>query len=126
MKAILVTALTAITALAAGCSSAAQPAPHRGATAPATPAGPASPAAVTPSTLTSTQACRRLLGDLIRNGGAPDIPTLRRIADRVTAPRLAADARTAVRDIDHTGVAPVALSLLRADCAEAGVQIPAP
>ncbi len=39
---------------------------------------------------------------------------------------LAIRARTAVRDIGHTGIAPVALTLLRADCAEAGVKIPAP
>jgi hypothetical protein len=77
------------------------------------------------SNLTRFQACQRLLGDLARHRGVPDIPTLRRIADHVTAPRMAADARTAVRDIDHTGVAPVALSLLRADCAQAGVRIPA-
>ena len=47
-------------------------------------------------------------------------------ADHVTAaPRMAADARTAVRDIDHTGVAPIALALLRDECARAGVRIPA-
>jgi hypothetical protein len=109
MKALLAAAATA---LAVGCGAAAQ---HT----------PASPAASVPSKLTSFQACQRLLHDLARNRGVPDIPTLRRIADHVTAPRMAADARTAVRDIDHTGVAPVALTLLRADCAQAGVRIPA-
>lgn len=58
--------------------------------------------------------------------GRPDLPTLRHIADETTAPRLAADARTAVRDIAHTGIAPVAFALLRSDCAHAGVQIPVP
>jgi hypothetical protein len=38
---------------------------------------------------------------------------------------MAADARTAVRDIDHTGVAPIAVALLRDECARAGVRIPA-
>ena len=61
-----------------------------------------------------------------QNQGVPDIPTLRRIADHVTAPRMAADARTAVRDIDHTGGAAIALGLLRDECARAGVPIPAP
>jgi hypothetical protein len=109
MKALLAAAATV---LAVGCGAAA----HN---------TPASPVASVPSKLTRFQACQGLLGDLARNRGVPDIPTLRRIADHVTAPRMAADARTAVRDIDHTGVAPVALSLLRADCAQAGVRIPA-
>jgi hypothetical protein len=39
---------------------------------------------------------------------------------------MAGDARTAVRDIDHTGGAPVAFALLRDDCAHVGVRIPAP
>lgn len=76
--------------------------------------------------LTRLEACERLLADVTRNEGIPDIPALRNIADHVTAPRLAADARTAVRDLGHTGIAPVALTLLRADCAQAGVKIPAP
>ncbi len=102
-------------ALAAGCGGA--PAP------PARP-GVAATAAVK---LTGPQACRLLRGDLARNQGVPDIPTLRRIADHVdAAPRLAADARTAVRDIGHTGVAPLAISLLRDECARAGVPIPPP
>jgi hypothetical protein len=50
---------------------------------------------------------------------------LRRIADHVTAPRMAADARTAVRDIDHTGAAVIAVALLRDECTRAGVRIPA-
>ena len=78
-----------------------------------------------PLSLTKLQACQRLRDDLARNRGVPDIPALRRIADHVTAPRMAADARTAVRDIDHTGVAPIALALLRDECARAGVRIPA-
>ena len=49
---------------------------------------------------------------------------LRRIADHVSAPRMAAYARTAVRDIDHTGVAPIPLALFRDECARAGVRIP--
>ena len=79
-----------------------------------------------PGTLTSRQACLRLQADLARNGGAPDIPALRVIADHVTAARLAADARTAVRDIEHSGVAPLALALLEDDCDRAGVTITAP
>ena len=88
---------------------------------------PASPDATAsaPLRLTRLQACQQLRDDLARNRGVPDIPALRRIADHVTAPRMAADARTAVRDIDHTGVAPIALALLRDECARAGVRIPA-
>lgn len=74
--------------------------------------------------VTGHRACEQLLADITRHRGVPDIPTLRQIADHVTAPRLAADARTAVRDIDHTGTAPFAFTLLRADCAQAGVRIP--
>jgi hypothetical protein len=90
--------------------------------------GPAAPAAATPAAakITAAQACRLLHADLTRNHGIPDIATLRRVADHVAAaPRLASDARTAVRDIDHTGVAPLALFLLRDECARAGVPIPA-
>jgi hypothetical protein len=79
-----------------------------------------------PETLTSRRACQLLRDDLSRNGGAPDIPALRKIANHVNAARLAADARTAVRDIAHTGVAPLALALLMDDCDRAGVKIPAP
>ncbi len=110
---LVIAAMTA--ALAAGCGDA--------------PAPPARPGAATTAAakLTGPQACRLLRGDLARNQGVPDIPTLRRIADHVdAAPRLAADARTAVRDIDHTGVAPLAISLLRGECARAGVPIPPP
>jgi len=111
LRALLVAAVA--TALAAGCGGVPQP--------------PARPDASTPAhvTLTSFQACRQLLADLARNHGVPDITTLRRIADHVTAPRLAADARTAVRDIDHTGAAAIALGLMRDECARAGVPIPA-
>jgi hypothetical protein len=79
-----------------------------------------------PGTLTSRQGCLRLRADLARNGGAPDIAALRVIADHVTAARLAADARTAVRDIGHTGIAPLALALLEDDCDRAGVKITPP
>lgn len=100
-------AIALVVAALAGCSSA-SPRPH-----------PARP-------LSKAQACRRLRDDLKRNRGVADVATLSRIADHVTAPRMAADARTAVRDMDHTGMAPAAVSLLRDDCARAGVQIPAP
>lgn len=113
MRALLIT--TVATALmAAGCGGAPASRAHKrlGATA--------------SGKLTGLQACERLLADVTRNHGVPDIPALRRIADHVTVPRLAADARTAVRDIGHTGRAPVALTLLRDDCAHAGVKIPAP
>lgn len=107
-------ATMAAAALAVACGGAPQPPAHQGATGPAH------------VSLTSGQACRLLLADLAPGRGLPDIPTLRRVADHVTAPRLAADARTAVRDIDHTGTAPLALSLLRDDCARAGVRLPVP
>ncbi len=113
MRALLVTAV-AMALTAAGCGGApALPAHHHHIT----------PAA--PVKLTALQACERLLADVTRNGGVPGIRALRDIADHVTAPRLAGDARTAVRDIGHTGIAPVALTLLRDDCAQAGVKIPA-
>src|SRR5216684_7476691 len=101
MRALLVAA--AATALAAGCGG------------PLASAGRTHVTASASTTLTRVQACRELRDDVTRNGGSLDIPALRRIADHVTAPRLAADARTAVRDIAHTGIAPVALTLLRAD-----------
>ena len=128
MKTLLVAvAVAVVTMLAADCGGA-----------PRAPAGPSSPrqsavrqspaipdaTASVPVTLTRRRACRELRDDLARNQGVPDIPTLRRIADHVdAAPRLAADARTAVRDIDHTGVAPIAIALLRDECARAGVRI---
>jgi hypothetical protein len=128
MRVLLVTAAAAA-ALASGCGSApqapAQPSPARQFPAPQSPAFPDATAAA-PVTLTRLQACQQLRDDLARNRGVADIPMLRRIADHVAAaPRMAADARTAVRDIDHTGVAPIAIALLRDECARAGVRIPA-
>jgi hypothetical protein len=127
MKVLLVTAATV--ALAVGCGGApqapAQQSPARQSPLQQSPARPDATASA-PFTLTRFQACQQLRDDLARNQGVPDIPALRRIADHVTAaPRMAADARTAVRDIDHTGVAPIALALLRDECARAGVRIPA-
>jgi len=115
-------------ALAVGCggdprSPAHQDSPaaaHRDSPAPA----PHDSAAPALSKLSNVDACEQLRGSLSRNQGAPDIVTLRIIADHVTAPRMAAEARSAVRDIDHTGVAPLPLALLRDDCARAGVRIP--
>ena len=115
-------------ALAVGCggdprSPAHQDSPaaaHRDSPAPA----PHNSAAPALSKLSNVDACEQLRGSLSRNQGAPDIVTLRIIADHVTAPRMAAEARSAVRDIDHTGVAPLPLALLRDDCARAGVRIP--
>lgn len=107
---LLATAVAA--ALAAGCGG--------------VPAAPARQHGTAAVTLTKLQACRELLDDVTRHRGVPDVPALRRIADHVTDPRMAGDARTAVRDIGHTGTAPIAFTLLRADCAAAGVRIPAP
>ena len=110
----------AATTLAAGCGGTPQPPPmHRVSPAPADPIP-------TPAyhTLTKVEACQQLLGSLSRNRGVPDIPTLRLIADHVTAPRMAAEARTAVRDIGHTGIATIPVALLRDDCARAGVRMP--
>jgi len=100
------------TTLAVGCSGTPQPPVHR--------PGP------TPSyhTISKVEACQHLLRSLSRNQGVPDLPTLRLIADHVTAPRMAAEARNAVRDIGHIGIAPLPVALLRDDCARAGVQIP--
>src|SRR5215475_6581617 len=111
--------------LAVGCGGDPPLPAHRGTPAPAhrdSPAAHHSPAPAL-SKLTDVEACEQLRGSLSRNQGAPDIPTLRIIADHVTEPRMAAEARTAVRDIDHTGVAPLALALLGDRCARAGVQI---
>ena len=102
-----------VATLAIGCSGTPQPPAHRASPAPAY------------RTLSTVEACQQLLGSLTRNRGVPDIPTLRLIADHVTGPRMAADARAAVRDLDHTGVAPLALALLRDDCARAGLPLPA-
>jgi hypothetical protein len=113
-------AAAAATALAAGCT--ASPG------APARQHRPAQPAAATATAvqLTRFQACQQLLAVVTHQHGRSTVPGLRRIADHVTDTRMAGDARTAVRDIDHTGAAPVALALLRDDCAHAGVKIPAP
>ena len=75
------------------------------------------------SKLSNVEACLQLRGSFSRNQGVPDILTLRVIADHVTEPRMAAEARNAVRDIDHTGVAAIPVALLRDDCARAGVRI---
>ena len=127
MKVLLVTAAGAAALLAAGCGTHPRapggPSPAR--QSPAT-QSPAFPDATTsePFTLTRLEACRELRDDLARNQGHPDIPMLRRIADHVSAPRMASYARTAVRDIDHTGAAAVPVALFRDECARAGVRIP--
>ena len=126
MKVLLVTAAAAAL-LAAGCGGApqapAQPSPARQSPVRQPPAFPDATASA-PFTLTRLEACRELRDDLARNQGLADIPMLRRIADHVSAPRMAAYARTAVRDIDHTGAAAIPLALLRDECARAGVRIP--
>jgi hypothetical protein len=122
MRVLLVTAAAAV-ALAVGCGAATQSSaqPSAARQSPARPDATAS----APVSLSRVQACQQLRDDLARNRGVPDIPMLRRIADHVTAPRMAADARAAVRDIDHTGAAAIAVALLRDECAKAGVRIPA-
>jgi hypothetical protein len=117
VKALL---LAVTTTLAVGCSGTPQPPAHHHRPAPEHRDSPA-PAL---DKITSVEACQQLLGSFARNKGVPDVLTLRVIADHVTAPRMAAEARNAVRDIDHTGIAPLPLALLRDDCARAGVQIP--
>jgi hypothetical protein len=118
---LLVAALA--TALAVGCTTApAGPAHQPGSSAPADQPSATAVAA----SISKVQACRQLRDDMARHHGRSAVPGLRQIADHVTDPRMAGDARTAVRDIDHTGVAPVALTLLRDDCRRAGVRIPAP
>ena len=125
-RVLLVTA-TAAMALAAGCGGTpqapAEPSPAGQSPATQSPARPDATASV-PVKLTRFQACQELRDDLARNQGVADIPMLRRIADHVNDPRMASYARTAVRDIDHTGVAPIAVALLRDECARAGVRIP--
>ena len=118
MRAFLATALAAAVAgvLAAGCTATPAPPPH--------PQQRVSSAASGP--LSKPQACQHLLADVTRHQGIPSIPALRRIADHVTEPRMAADARNAVKDIGHTGIAPIPLALLRDDCRRAGVRIPPP
>ena len=123
---VLLAAVTAAV-LAAGCGAdpraPAQPSPARQSPSRQAPAFPDATTSA-PFTLTRLEACRELRDDLARNQGRPDIPMLRRIADHVSAPRMAAYARTAVRDIDHTGVAPIPLALFRDECGRAGVRIP--
>jgi hypothetical protein len=124
LKALLV--VVAAT-LAVGCGGDPPPPAHRGTPVPAHQNSPAATPHDTPAPaltqLTDVEACEQLRGSLSRNQGAPDILTLRIIADHVTEPRMAAEARNAVRDIDHVGVAPIPIALLRDDCARAGVQI---
>jgi hypothetical protein len=126
MKLLLVTAAV-VTVLAAGCGGApqapAQPPPASRSPVRQSPAFPDATASA-PFSLTRREACRELRDDLARNQDVPDVPMLRRIADHVSAPRMASYARTAVRDIGHTGVAPIPLALLRDECARAGVRIP--
>jgi len=128
MKVLLVTAAAVAALLAAGCGGAprapARPSPASHSPVRQSPAFPDATASA-PFSLARREACRELRDDLARNQGVPDIPMLRRIADHVSAPRMAAYARTAVRDIDHTGVAPIPLALFRDECARAGVRIPA-
>jgi hypothetical protein len=125
MKVLLAAVAAAV--LAAGCGAdpraPAQPSPARQSPARQSPAFPDATTSA-PFTLSRLEACRELRDDLARDQGHPDIPTLRRIADHVSAPRMAAYARSAVRDIDHTGAAPVPLALFRDECARAGVRIP--
>jgi len=125
-RVLLATAAAAV-ALAVGCGGTPQ-APAEPSPAGRSPArqSPARPDATTsaPVELTRFQACQELRDDLARNQGVADIPVLRRIADHVSDPRMASYARTAVRDIDHTGGAAIALALLREACARAGVRIP--
>lgn len=127
MKMLLVTAAAAAALLAAGCGAdpraPAGPSPARQSPAQQSPALPDATTAA-PFTLTRLEACRELRDDLARHQGVLEIPMLRRIADHVSAPRMGAYARTAIRDIDHTGVAPVPLALFRDECARAGVRIP--
>ena len=120
MRMVLAAAVAA--ALAAGCTAAPAVPAHQ----PSQAHQPPTPSAAAVGPLTKVQACRLLLADLSHHHGRATVPGLRLIADHVTDPRMAGDTRTAVRDIDHTGGAAVALALLRDDCARAGVRIPAP
>jgi hypothetical protein len=127
MKLLLATAAAAAVLLAAGCGAdpwaPAQPSPAGRSPARQSPAFPDATTSA-PFTIGRLEACRELRDDLARNQGVADIPMLRRIADHVSSPRMAAYARTAVRDIDHTGAAPIPLALFRDECARAGVRIP--
>jgi hypothetical protein len=107
-------AAVAAVVLAAGCDDAIAPPSH---------AHPVT----TFSRLTRLQACQRLQADIARHPVRPDLPGLHYIADHVTGtPRLARDARDAVKDITHTGIAPIPFLLLKDDCAKAGVHITIP
>ena len=80
-----------------------------------------------PAPIGARATCRLLRADAAgRAGHQPDNRTLRLIADRAAAPRLAADARTAIQDLDHGSSPDIALALLRAECARAGITIPPP
>jgi hypothetical protein len=77
--------------------------------------------------LTTLQACQRLQAHITRNQVRADLPILHYIADHVTATtRLARDARDAVKDITHTGIAPIPFLLLKDDCTKVGVDISIP
>jgi hypothetical protein len=112
MRGLLVTGAAAAV-LTAGCGHGPAPLRPRHASAPVF------------ARLSGHQSCLRLLADMARNRGPADLPTLTYVAGHSSAPRMAAHARTAVQDLAHTGVATIALALLRDDCARAGVQIPA-
>ena len=117
-----------VATLAVGCGGDPRSPAHQGSPAPAHQNSPAPVHQDSPtpalSTLTSVEACLQLRGSFARNRGVPDVLTLRVIADHVTEPRMAAEARNAVRDIDHTGVAAIPVALLRDDCARVGVRMP--
>jgi len=117
-----------VATLAVGCGGDPRPPAHQDSPASAHRVSPAPVRQDSPtpalSTLTSVEACLQLRGSFARNRGVPDVLTLRVIADHVTEPRMAAEARNAVRDIDHTGVAAIPVALLRDDCARVGVRMP--
>jgi hypothetical protein len=110
------TFLAGITAviLAAGCANATTPSSHTHPTTVFT-------------RLTTLQACQRLQAYITRNQVRADLPTLHYIADHVIGTsRLARDARDAVKDITHTGIAPIPFLLLKDDCTKVGVDISIP
>jgi hypothetical protein len=115
-----------VTALAVGCTAGPAAPAHQHSPAPQHSTAHQHSTASAAAPLTKFQACRQLLAVVTHQHGRATVPGLRRIADHVTDTRMAGDARTAVRDIDHTGGAAVAFALLRDDCAHAGVRIPAP
>jgi hypothetical protein len=114
------------TALVVGCTAGPAAPAHQHSPAPQHSTAHQHSTASAAAPLTKFQACRQLLAVVTHQHGRATVPGLRRIADHVTDTRMAGDARTAVRDIDHTGGAAVAFALLRDDCAHAGVRIPAP